>query len=125
MSLIPEGMFENDGCTFWFDNWFGLQMSKCCDVHDNAYAVGHGVFDFFHANFNLMICGFQMNAPGWSILAFCGVSIGGAIPFFFGHKKDVKVITVYDPAQGNNSLRDGAGSPEAGSPSEANGQERK
>lgn len=119
MKLIPEGWFENDGCTLWFDNWFGVRTTQCCDVHDQAFNHGHTLVQFFQANFDLMVCGFQIGVPGWAILAFCGATLGGAVPFFTGNKaKDVKVVTVYDPTQGNNSLRDGTGPGETGSSSE-------
>lgn len=119
LSLIPEGWFENDGCTFWFDNWFGTITTQCCDVHDEAYSTGTTVLEFFKANYDLVVCGMHLGVPVWSILAGIGVCTIGCIPFFFGNKKPkptLEVVVVFDQTQGNNSLRNGTGSTETSGP---------
>lgn len=98
MALVPEGWFENDGCTFWFDNWFGVVTTQCCNVHDEAFNTGYTLLEFLQANFDLLICGINLGTPVWGILAFCGVCTGGVVPFFFGNKKRDEVDDPNDAA---------------------------
>ncbi|MCF1744233.1 hypothetical protein [Paradevosia shaoguanensis] len=80
--------FEDDGCTFWFDFWRGIDLRRCCDVHDAAYAQGHTVIEWFSANMGLLGCGIINGAPDWAVLAFLGVcSPVAAFLFFRGKKK--------------------------------------
>ena len=82
-------MFENDGCTFWFDQWFGVNLRACCDVHDEAFATGHTLQEFLQANWELFLCGWSSGAPVWALLALIGVcSPVGAYLFFFGSKRN-------------------------------------
>lgn len=78
---------ENDGCTFWFDQWFGTDVRYCCDAHDLAFAVGTSPQEFLQANLELLRCGLGAGVPLWAALAFIGVmSPVGAFLFFFGKK---------------------------------------
>lgn len=80
-------VFENDGCTFWFDVWRGVDLTGCCAVHDQAYANGHTFTDWISANIGLMTCGIQHGVWDWAALAFIGVcSPVGAWLFFRGRK---------------------------------------
>lgn len=79
---------ENDGCTFWFDQWFGVDVRHCCDIHDQAFAVGRSPVEFLRANLELLRCGLEAGVPVWAFPAFLGVmSPVGAYLFFFGKKK--------------------------------------
>lgn len=79
---------ENDGCTFWFDQWRGIDLRGCCDVHDNAFAVGTSPAEFLAANIDLLSCAIHLGAWDWGVLAFLGVmSPVGAYLFFFGKKR--------------------------------------
>lgn len=77
-----------DGCTFWLDSWFGIDLTHCCDVHDERFAVGRQLGEFVAANLELLQCGSAAGAPLWAILAFVGVmSPVGLYLFLFGRKR--------------------------------------
>jgi len=80
-------LFENDGCTFWPDQWRGVSLSDCCAVHDEAFAYGRSFAEFLQANVGLFQCGVAHGAWEWAALAFAGVMTLGAPMFFLGRKK--------------------------------------
>jgi ABC-type iron transport system FetAB permease component len=79
-------MFENDGCTMFFNGWGGLSWQTCCDVHDEAFATGTSVQEFLIANYELWRC-IAVQDIFAATIAVVGVMTGGAAFFFFGRKR--------------------------------------
>lgn len=94
--IIPKGAFENDGCTFWFDQWFDKPVRQCCDAHDQAFSVGTTVVEFIQANIAIIQCGFQQGASDWAILTGIGVFILGFPLFFLGNKTKKTIYSLFN-----------------------------
>jgi LPXTG-motif cell wall-anchored protein len=75
-------MFENDGCTLFPEGTW----ATCCDIHDQAFAVGTEFHEFISANWQLYTCMSQHN-PIMALLALIGVMTLGATFFFLGRKR--------------------------------------
>lgn len=73
-----------DGCTLWFDGWFGTSWRACCDVHDWAYSASMPELPTadprLAADVDLFACVAQSGAwlaPVVAVLMFIGVrSVG-------------------------------------------------
>lgn len=63
-----------DGCTLWFDGWFGVSWRHCCDVHDFAYEAGA---DKITADLDLALCVAQTGQGGMALIMLAGVSTLG------------------------------------------------
>lgn len=80
-------LFEDDGCTLSPESWRGIDLSACCNVHDEAFAYGKQAWEFLTANIELYSCAVSKGAWDWGTVALI-VTMGlGWIPFFFGYKK--------------------------------------
>jgi hypothetical protein len=66
---IPAG----NGCDFWPESLAGMDWTRCCDVHDLAYAAGGDWLARLVVDFQLALC---VNAVvpgmGWVMLAGVG-----------------------------------------------------
>ena len=80
-------VFEDDGCTLFPDGFFGYDWRACCDVHDEAFATGVSVKEFFIANYDLWHCVATQGDIFVATIVTIGVMTGGALFFFFGKKR--------------------------------------
>lgn len=80
-------LFEDDGCTLWPDTWFGVSITHCCDVHDDAFAYGTTLQEFAAANEALFWCVGEAGLWPLALVMLIGVCIVGAPFFFVGRKK--------------------------------------
>jgi hypothetical protein len=76
MAEIPLG----NGCDFWPEGLFGLDWTRCCDLHDFQYTAGGNLLDKFAADAALRACVDQV-LPGMGVVMFVGVSLGGWLFF--------------------------------------------
>ena len=77
------GFLEDDGCSFFPDgSWLA-----CCSAHDDAFAYGTELHQFFAANWDLFRCVAQHD-PIAAAIMFIGVSSPIALALFiWGRKK--------------------------------------
>lgn len=76
----------SNGCTLFVDEWRGVNIRQCCDVHDEAFHYGKNFDEFFIANFELAICFF--NAGVWELVipAFVATCTIGVCFYLWGNK---------------------------------------
>jgi len=55
----------------------------CCDIHDDAYAVGGDEWLRLQADYALFQCVCAKGKPGWALIMFMAVRVGGTsfLPF--------------------------------------------
>lgn len=85
VGLIPP--IDDNGCTGWFNGWFGRDWTACCIAHDEAFATGTTFAEFVTANLDLGACVLQRGAPFAAILMVAACSTIGAVFFFLGTKR--------------------------------------
>lgn len=64
--------FNNDGCSFWFNQWRNVDMRPCCAIHDVAFGAANDLAGRIAANDGLFSCAVHAGAWDWGVLAFIG-----------------------------------------------------
>ena len=65
--------FVTDGCSWWPDEWKGVNYTACCVRHDIAYWVGGTLDQKFIADCELAICICKMVGWRMALTMFLGV----------------------------------------------------
>jgi hypothetical protein len=83
-------LFEDDGCSFFPDQWAGQSLRACCQIHDDAFATGITLEQFWRANTGLLQCVWQIS-PFVAVLMFIGVCSPVALAMFLLGRKRTKI----------------------------------
>jgi hypothetical protein len=76
----PRSPFRSDGCSMWFDSWFGVSLYPACFLHDLKYWAGYPGEDVERliADAELMIdVARLLNDTRMAETMFHGVRLGG------------------------------------------------
>ena len=72
----------SDGCTLFFQNWFGVDLTPCCYAHDLAWFLNPGNWAVWvSSNLELGACFVGVGAPELAAPAIAAVFSIGALLF--------------------------------------------